>query len=360
MTQLPKIIIVGSGIIGASIALACQDLNADILVLEQGTFGGVASGNSFGWINASFAESSAYYALRLEAIEGFRNLGLRLDLKDSLRWQGTLWWEDAGADFDAQWTKMLSNGYAARLLNKDAVSVLEPNLVDAPERAILTYAEGAALAHETAKSILKHVSSNGGKLIENCMVTGVQSHYGRLHGVKTNVGDFNCDMLVLATGAQAQSGMDGLDWSLPMANKTGMILQTNRLPPFLNHTLMTSDVHFRQNVDGSLTAGEIFGGDFNPAANPNTLAMQTLKRIRAQLKNVETMTLADVKVGQRPVPKDGFPVIGAVNELDGLFTAVMHSGVTLGPLVGELLAAQMLLGSKSALLADFSPARFEV
>ena len=123
---------------------------------------------------------------------------------------------------------------------------------------------------------------------------------------------------------------------------------------------MTSDVHFRQNVDGSLTAGEIFGGDFNPAANPNILAAQTLKRIQAQLKNVETMTLADVKVGQRPVPKDGFPVIGAVNELDGLFTAVMHSGVTLGPLVGELLAAQMLLGSKSPLLADFSPARFEV
>ncbi|MDE0783370.1 MAG: FAD-binding oxidoreductase [Planktomarina sp.] len=360
MTQSPKIIIVGSGIIGASIALACQDLNADILVLEQGTSGGVASGNSFGWINASFAESPAYYGLRLEAIEGFRNLGLRLDLKDSLRWQGTLWWEGAGADFDAQWTKMLLNGYAAKLLNKNEVLALEPNLADAPEKAILTHKEGAASAQETAKSILRHVSLNGGKLIELCTVTGVRSRYGRLCGVKTDIGDFDCDMLVLATGAQAQSGLDGLDWSLPMANKAGMVLQTNRLPQFLNHTLMTSDVHFRQNANGSLTAGEIFGGDFNPVANPNTLATQTLERIQAQLKNVETMTLVDVKVGQRPVPKDGFPVIGALNELDGLFTAVMHSGVTLGPFVGELLAAQMLLGSKSALLADFSPARFEV
>ena len=56
MTVKPKVFVVGSGIIGASVALACQDLGAKVTVLEQGSLGGIASANSFGWINASFAE----------------------------------------------------------------------------------------------------------------------------------------------------------------------------------------------------------------------------------------------------------------------------------------------------------------
>ena len=57
MIVKPKVIVVGSGIIGASVALACQDLGAKVTVLEQGPLGGIASDKSFGWINASFAKT---------------------------------------------------------------------------------------------------------------------------------------------------------------------------------------------------------------------------------------------------------------------------------------------------------------
>tara|TARA_B100000795_G_scaffold89590_1_gene65214 strand:+ start:2051 stop:2236 length:186 start_codon:yes stop_codon:yes gene_type:complete len=46
-----QVVVVGSGIIGASVALACQDLGAEVTVLDKGPLGGIASGNSFGWIN---------------------------------------------------------------------------------------------------------------------------------------------------------------------------------------------------------------------------------------------------------------------------------------------------------------------
>ena len=38
-------------------------------------------------------------------------------------------------------------------------------------------------------------------------------------------------------------------------------------------------------------------------------------------------------------PKDGFPCLGFVE--DGLYSAVTHSGITLGPLVGELVAYEV-------------------
>ena len=358
MTQLPKIIIVGSGIIGASIALACQDLNADILVLEQGTSGGVASGNSFGWINASFAESSAYYALRLEAIEGFRNLGLRLDLKDSLRWQGTLWWEDVGRDFAEQFQVLTKRGYPSKLLKYSEIEILEPHLREVPNEAILTATEGAAQAKSVALAILDEVKRNGGTVRGCVPVTGVGQAAARVCSVQTEVGELLCDVVVLATGAAAQNALLGLDWTLPMANNEGIILQTDPLPQVIQHVLMTPDVHFRQNLDGSFVAGEIFNGEINPNVSAIGLASEIISRIQTKLRNVPKLRLAEVKIGIRPVPLDGMPVIGAVPGLVGAYTAIMHSGVTLGPFVGQLLASEILDGYESPLLKLFRPVRF--
>ena len=121
MKQKPKILVVGSGIIGASIALSCINLGADVVVLEQNKLGGAASSTSFGWINASFAESSAYFDLRNAAVNEFRNLKNGLDLNDSVSWQGTLWWEDSGQELKKQFNNLLTRGYSAKLLNKNEI-----------------------------------------------------------------------------------------------------------------------------------------------------------------------------------------------------------------------------------------------
>ena len=51
-------------------------------------------------------------------------------------------------------------------------------------------------------------------------------------------------------------------------------------------------------------------------------------------------------------------VVGEVDGHKGVFVAVMHSGVTLAPLVGQLLASEMLKNLKSPLLESFRPNRF--
>ena len=117
MTVKPKVFVVGSGIIGASVPLACQDLGAKVIVLEQGSLGGIASANSFGWINASFAEIQAYFNLRKTALVSFRALGNRLAWVDYMRWQGTLWWEDERHDLAKQFSSLSSRGYPASVEN---------------------------------------------------------------------------------------------------------------------------------------------------------------------------------------------------------------------------------------------------
>ena len=87
------------------------------------------------------------------------------------------------------------------------------------------------------------------------------------------------------------------------------------------------------------------------------LAVEVLKRIQIKLCDVPKLSLSEVNVGMRPVPLDGFPVIGEVPSVMGVFAAIMHSGVTLGPLVGQLLAAEVLQGANCKLLQSFRPKR---
>ena len=319
MAVKPKVIIVGSGIIGASVALACQDLGAEVTVLEQGSLGGIASGNSFGWINASFAENQAYFDLRKAALKSFRALDQRLVLDDCIRWQGTLWWEDAGRNFFKQFRSLTSRGYPASIVDEDQIASLEPYLRQAPSQAILTATEGAAQVQKVALAILAEVERKGGSVRSGVSLKRIEQAIGRVCSVQTDVGNMYCDAVVLATGSAAKHGLPGVDWKLPMANKKGMILKTNALPQVINHILMTPDVHFRQNPDGSFTAGEIFSGEIDLNVDPIDLAVEVLDRIQIKLRDVPTLSLLEVNVGVRPIPLDGLPVIGEVPGVVGVF-----------------------------------------
>jgi glycine/D-amino acid oxidase-like deaminating enzyme len=358
MKQKPKIVVIGSGIVGASIAMSCLNLGADVVVLERDNLGGSASSKSFGWINASFAKSTDYFKLRNAAVDTFRNLTKEINLNNCVQWQGTLWWEDSGQELERQFNKLMDRGYSAKILDKNEIKSLEPNLKDIPKEAIFTSLEGAADADRVALEMLKQLAKKGGKVLSGCTVLGLKVKKSRVSAVQTNIGDMQCDMVAIATGAATQKGLEGLEWRLPMQNKNGLIVQTAPLPQLINHVLMTNDVHFKQNADGSLTAGEIFSGDLKEVMVPLDVASDIVSRISKKLNFTGNLIPENIRIGVRPIPIDGFPVVGDIQGYKGLFIAVMHSGVTLAPLIGQLLASEMLQSTESPLLKSFKPSRF--
>ena len=243
-------------------------------------------------------------------------------------------------------------------MNKNEIKNLEPNLKDVPEAAIFTPLEGAAEADQVALTMLRKLTDESGKVISGCTVESLQFKKNRVSGVKTNIGKMSCDMVVLATGAAAQNGLLGCEWNFPMQNKKGLIVQTSPVPDLINHILMTNDVHFKQNLDGTLTAGEIFSGDLYEDTFALDLASDVLSRVSKKIDFTTKLTPTNIKIGTRPVPIDGLPVVGNIEGHKGVFVAVMHSGVTLAPLIGQLLASEMLKSLKSPLLETFRPSRF--
>lgn len=351
---MQRIVIIGAGVIGAAIAYHLRG-RAQVCVIDRAGPGAGASSKGFGWINASFAETPDYFALRRAAIEAHRDLGLA-----ATRWGGSLWWEEEGAAFDAQAGHLAALGYPVEILGRNAFAAREPEVAGPPERCLLAPAEGATDGAAFARDLL---AASGATLIAGAAVTGLAEVKGRVSGVLTENGVLPADAVILAAGAATPGLLAPFGIDVPVVAKPGLILHTAPVPPVLRHLILAPDIHFRQDADGRIVAGEIFSGDGPGAAriteDPEGLAADVMARLVARLPGVP-LRMERLMLGRRPVPADGMPLVGPVPGLPGAWIAVMHSGVTLAPIIGRLVADEVAGQGAAPLLAPFRPERLGV
>ena len=77
------------------------------------------------------------------------------------------------------------------------------------------------------------------------------------------------------------------------------------------------------------------------------------------LPSLRDASAIPVPVGYRPIPLDGFPVLGFSPKAPNVYLALTHSGVTLAPLIAQLAAIEIADGAKVDLLSDYRPSRFD-
>jgi glycine/D-amino acid oxidase-like deaminating enzyme len=83
-----------------------------------------------------------------------------------------------------------------------------------------------------------------------------------------------------------------------------------------------------------------------------------LTKISAFLPAAGGVQLERLTLGFRPLPMDGFPVVGALPAAPGVHVAVTHSGVTLAPIIARHTTDEVLHGSRVDMLAPYRPERF--
>lgn len=352
----PRFLILGAGITGATLAHRLARDGASVTVIEAASPAHGATGRSFGWVNASFFLTEAHFHLRLAAIAA--HVRLAAELSRPHQPEGCLWFEAEGADFDRRHDALSALGYPLRLLDRAAISALEPRLADPPDRALFFPLESAVDPAALAQAALAAASSHGAHLICGLSVDALVLAGGRVTGIRTAAGDILADHVILCTGTGAPALLTPLGLQLPMLHRPGALLVTRPLPPLLHHILATPEQEVRQDAEGRLIAPASAHHQTDASVtppHPQEAEQATLIRLRQLFPNA-FIRPDRLLMAERPVPGDGLPVIGAV--LPGLSMAVMHSGATLAPLVAELLAQEMGGQGDQALLADFRPARF--
>ena len=117
------------------------------------------------------------------------------------------------------------------------------------------------------------------------------------------------------------------------------------------------EIHLRQRSDGTVQIGE---GTQESLRQDDSLehAQELLARACRYLPALSGAKAVPVPVGYRPMPRDGYPVLGWPGKAPNVYLALTHSGVTLAPLVGELATMEIVDGARVEMLEPYRPDRF--
>jgi glycine/D-amino acid oxidase-like deaminating enzyme len=352
MAATPHVIVVGAGIIGASIAWHLARDGARVTVVAEDN-GGVATPCSFAWINASWGNPEFYYRFRHRSMAEWKRLAGELPGLP-LSWCGSISWDLPPDRLDAYVTEHGAWGYGIERIDRAEISAREPHLTDIPDQALAVAEEGAVEPVAAARMLLADAEARGASIV-TAAVRGLIRTGERISGVVTSAGVIEADHVVLATGAGSAPLTATIGITLPIETPAGLIVHSRPHPARLNGLVMADELHMRQTAEGRIIAGSDFGGTA-PGEDQHATAAALFDKIRRNLSDVPSLAMDFFTVGYRPTPKDGFPIIG--NACDGLYIAVMHSGVTLAPLAGMLVAAEILRGETDPMLASFRLSRF--
>lgn len=333
---MSHVAIIGAGLIGSALALRLVDLGARVTLVDAG--GPRASDASFGWINAAPGNAGEYLALRVAAMAAWR----RWDgcAATCARWTGALTWEEPEPELVAHAAALAAHGIPARMVGAAEIARLAPALASPPPHALWCPDDGLVQAGAVAAEWRAAALAGGAVWRPG---TAVAAEGG---GVRLADGEITADHVVVAAGfgGAALAG-------LPLDHVPGLIAHTTPMPMLLDPLVAAPDLSFAQAPDGRIRAGEMRGGS-DPGADPAQAAAEAIALLGAMLGR--PVTLSHWTVGLRPMPRDGLPLIGRVG---GVYVAAMHSGVTLAPLVAELIADEILTGAPASLLAAFRPGR---
>jgi glycine/D-amino acid oxidase-like deaminating enzyme len=352
----PHVLVVGAGIVGASIAWNLARGAARVTVVEAGDGGGVATPRSFAWINASWGNPEPYFRLRIRAMAEWRRLAAELP-EIPLRWCGGLCWDLPADQLEAYVREHGGWGYGIRRVDRTESARLESNLVAPPAFAVHVAEEGFVEPADATWLMLAAAERRGAKLLRGTTATGLTVTAGRVVAVETAAGRLFADEIVLAAGAGTAALAGTVGVRPPLTMPPGLLVHSRPHAPLLNGLVLAPELHMRQTAAGRIVIGADFGGG-DPGADPAATARALFERARAMLGGADSLALDFHAVGERPTPADGFPVIGRPAGLAGLTIAVMHSGITLAPAVGLFVAEDILTGRRDPFLAPYGPTRF--
>ena len=352
-----RTLVIGAGIIGASIAYHLAKRGVAVTIVDRTGIAAGATGKSFAWINAHHFRREGYHRLRYQSLNEYHLLDRELGGALGLDWCGALSFDAAGDAFDARISGFQKLGYPIEVLSHNQFRECEPGYHHPPDRALYLPLEAAVDPVRACRALIDGAIKFGARTCFGCEVEGLHRDDDRIEGIETPHGAIEADQIVLSAGVGAESLLAAIDVDLPMANRFGVMLKSRPIERVLNHIIWGDRIHMKQQADGRLVIGEVFSEDWTER-NPAAIAVQMLEDARRHLPEV-TIEIEHETIGVRPIPKDGMPVVGAVDGVQGLYAAVMHSGMTLAPIIGRMTTGEILDGVCYESLEPYRLRRFQ-
>jgi glycine/D-amino acid oxidase-like deaminating enzyme len=355
--KLADVVVIGAGVVGALQAFQLAQRGHRVTVVERREPCRGTTSATFSWTSAHGKTPLFYHLFNFASIELHRSLSEELGVD--------VWWRpcfslrpvlDAaaydGAYAEAQ--RKWQQGFRVSWINADEARRLVPMLSPETLGASLCEGEGIVNPFRLVFAALDAARRHGAVVRWHEEVIGFDQTANRITAVRTNRATIACDAVVNAAGPQAPEIARLAGVPIPFWHVKGEILLTEKCPARLN------------GVVGSVQ--QTFSGNFLIGATeePNTIDTRTtlpnLQHIARQacrlLPALRKLNVIRSYAGIRPMPADGVSVLGPTARCDGFFWAATHSGVTLAPIMAEVIAEFLEGRRHPAWNEHFSPDRF--
>lgn len=364
--------VIGGGIVGTSIALNLAAAGARVTLFERTGPAAGATAKSFAWVNA-FSDDAHYRMLRLESLAMWRKLDVELGL--GMVWGGALLWQSVGEEAETlarDIQALEGSDYPLGGISADKFAAMASEFTPGNiEVAAYSPIDGHLDPVAVTLKLLEAAKFLGVEVKMPCSVEALKLDGDKLQSVQTCSGEVPLDRLVIAAGTDTPALTSGAGFTPALVHAPGILAHTAPGGVSTDKVVYGPGVHFKQFADGRIVGADSERPPDSASHQgirqqqqrfPNRViedmhARRILGRIGEVFPAARGRAAERLTLGFRPMPRDGFPVVGYLPGSSSVYVAVMHSGVTLAPIMGRLVAAEVIEDVSEALLSPYRPDR---
>ena len=250
------------------------------------------------------------------------------------------------------------------MISAERARALEPGArFGAAERVAFYSDEGYAFPRPMIAELLRGARRHGATTRWGARVVELEERAGGVRVVLDGGDAVDGDAVVLCCGRWSgeAAAMVGAEIPILPAERgsvsVGLLVLTSALAEPVNRVLIADELMIRPDGAGRLL---LHSDEHDRLVDPGSgeqraIAEQVVAAAVAHLELPGRPSVEHATVGVRALTEDLLPAVGWLAGADRVYAAVTHSGVTLAPLLGELIAAEVLAGVDEPLLARFRP-----
>jgi glycine oxidase len=367
---MDKVLIIGGGVIGLSIARELRKKGIDrITLLERGGIGkesSYAAGGMLAPQSETDKFNDFFYFCRDSlnlysefAEQLFDETGVDIELDEA----GTLYLAFNEQDLREireryEWQK--SAGLSVEHLSATEIHKIEPFVSPDVLEGLFFPNDWQVENRKLIEALERFCQLNGVEIAENTEITGLLQQNGKIIGAETISEKFLADRVILATGAWTSLiQTDG--FSLPEVKPIrGQMISLQTVKRLFSKVIYSPRGYLIPRRDGRILVGgtsEDVGFDKSATALANEILHEKALEIAPSLVNLE---ISECWTGLRPFALDGLPVLGEIAENLLIATAHYRNGILLAPVTAKILAEKVADNKENEYFQSFSPNRFQV
>jgi glycine/D-amino acid oxidase-like deaminating enzyme len=373
------VVVIGGGVIGASIAYHLAKRKVDVVLLEKGDAASGSSGACGGTIFLQTKSPGTHLELALESSRRFVHLEQELGAGFEYHCQGgmiVVEHDEELRTMEKFVEKQNNSGLEVSLLDPKQARELEPSLSEKIWGATFSPMDAQLNPMFLTFAFLKAAQGLGAKILTNTGATGFQRTSNCIKSVKTDKGEIHTNTVVNAGGVYAAEIGALLDLEIPVRPRRGQLVVTEAVGPIISRCMLSAQyiaakfnpalaqkgggISIEPTASGNFVLGSTreFVG-FDNRVTPGKL-LHIAKHVGRIIPCLKNLNFIRAFAGLRPYTPDGLPILGTVAGLGGFIMAAGHEGdgIALSPITGEIIAELIVDNNTGFPIEEYRLERF--